>query len=126
MPARTHEIFSVLADEKRLRTLLVVLDEEAIRPNQIERVTHLDQSAVSRALAALARVGLVARGNQRTPYVIPQPREARRLVMAAAEIEHRHTGNPDALALAQLLRRQEMARGAEESRSDLAASDGVD
>lgn len=125
MPTRTHEIFAALADATRLRVLLAVLDHGEVRPQRLQAELDLPQSTVSRALTQLRAAGLVARGGQRTPFRVPNPRETRLLLRSAAQIEHADGGNPEAAALAERLRRQDMARGADDDRAVASASHGT-
>lgn len=118
MVLRTHRIFGALADEQRINVLLEVLDRGETRPAEIQAALGMSQPAVSRALGQLRAEGLVERGNQRTPFRVPRPREVRSLLRAASLIEHAASENPAALALAERLQRQDMARGAEDTALD--------
>lgn len=117
MPTRTHEIFAALTDAKTLAVLLALLEQGPRRPRELEADTGLSQSAVSRALRTLARVGIADRGNQRTPYRVLRPADTRAMIRAASLIEHEHTGSPAAAALAQLMLKQHMQRGADQDRA---------
>jgi DNA-binding IclR family transcriptional regulator len=114
MAIRTHRCYAALADEQRLRVFLAVLAAGQIRQQELVAAVGIPQPAVSRAVTELRDVGLLARGNQRTPIYVPRPREARALVRAAALIEFAHTGNPEAEKLAGEIQRQDMALGADE------------
>ena len=114
MAIRTHRCFAALADPQRLQVVLAVLDARESSPKDLMAKLGLPQSTVSRAVTQLRDVGLLKRGNQRTPIIVPRPREARALIRAGALIEYAHTGNPDALKLANELHRQDMALGAGE------------
>lgn len=114
MALRTHQLLRAIADENRVRVLLAVLDSPGLRPGDLEAPLGLKQPVVSRAVRELLREGLLARGSERQPLTVPRPREVRALIRAAALIEYETSGNPDALSLADRLRKQDMARGASE------------
>lgn len=97
--------------------LLCLLDAREARTGRIAELTGMKQPAVSQALTTLADRGLVRRGKQRSAYVVARPREVRAILRGAALVEYHETGNPEALELAERLRKQDMRHGADEASS---------
>lgn len=109
-------MLEAVADQQRLQVLLAVLNGAAVRPGELQRHLGLNGPAVSRAVRELLAADLLARRSERQPLEVVRPREVRALLRAAALLEYESGGNPEALALAQRLRRQDMALGAAEPR----------
>lgn len=115
MAARTHELFSALANPQRLAILAYLIErEEPVRQNELLGLDELaglrnPQSTASHYLRALASQGLVVKDvGKRGAFTAPMRATTSRILEDAAAI-HEEYFAASALAAAELRRRMRKA-----------------